>query len=104
MAYLHKKVSGSENLFAYEHSFLFSARYRRNRLIGLWAAEAMGQADPQSYASDICDWSIEHFSDEQLIEKITQDFQTAGKRLDLDELSHRMVQLLNDVTRDMRRA
>jgi hypothetical protein len=102
MVSLRDRAYALETQFAHEQSFLFCAQSRRNRLLGLWAAEQLGESDPQSYAQALCDWSIEHFSDEQLISKLCQEFDRAGRTLDLDGLTQRMHALLGDVLHDMR--
>lgn len=104
MVTLRDRANALETQFAHEQSFLFCAQSRRNRLLGLWAAEQLGENDPQSYADALCDWSIDHFSDEQLISKLCQEFDRAARPLDLDGLANRMHALLSDVMREMRYA
>lgn len=102
MVSLRDRANAFETQFAHEQSFLFCAQSRRNRLLGLWVAEQIGEKDPQSYAEALCDWSIAHFSDEELIDKVSQEFDRAERPLDLGTLTNRMHALLGDVMRDMR--
>ncbi|WP_165219341.1 ATPase inhibitor subunit zeta [Affinirhizobium pseudoryzae] len=104
MVTLRDRANALETQFAYEQSFLFCAQSRRNRLLGLWVADQLGETDPQSFADALCDWSIAHFSDEELITKVSQEFDRAERPLDLDGLTNRMHTLLGDVMRDMRLA
>ena len=42
-----------ENKFAHDAEMQFKAEARRNKLLGLWAAEKMGHADPDAYAKEV---------------------------------------------------
>ncbi len=102
MVTLKDRAYAIEAQYAHEQSFLFCAQTRRNRLIGLWAAAQLGDANPEAYASALSDWSIEHFSDEELVKKLSEEFKQADRTLDMDGLATRMNSLMNDVVRDMR--
>ncbi len=102
MVSLRDRAYALENQFAHEQSFLFSAQSRRNRLIGLWAAEEMGLPDPDAYATELCLWSVDHFSDADVVAKLSADFSHSARSIDMDQLAGRMRDLLSQVFHDMR--
>ncbi len=58
----------------------FKTRARRDRLLGLWAAERMGLGaeDAQAYAREIVMAGMEAATDEALVAKVREDLDRAG--------------------------
>lgn len=77
-----------ENKFALDEEQKFKAVARRNKLLGLWAAEKLGKSGEQaeSYAKDVILADFEEAGDEDVIRKITQDFASAGLTVDGTEI------------------
>lgn len=69
-----------ENKFKYDEEMKFKATARRNRLIGLWAAEKLGKAgaDADGYAKDVIEADFKRPGDEDVIEKLLSDFAAAN--------------------------
>lgn len=65
-----------ESKFAHEEALRFKAIARRNRLMGLWAAELLGKsgADAEAYANTVVIADLEEPGDEDLIRKVVSDF------------------------------
>lgn len=101
MVSLQDRAAALETKYAYEQSWLFMAQSRRNKLIGLWAGESLGLADPHDYARTLAEYAVEHPSEETLLLKLQQDFAAASVELDLDRLSNRMHDLLVEVLTEM---
>lgn len=57
----------------------FKAESRRNKLLGLWAAELMGHHDPAAYAAEVVLVALEVPGDDDIAGKIVGDLEKAGK-------------------------
>ncbi len=90
-----------ENIYARDQEMQFRVIARRNRLLGMWAANLMGLTDveAESYAKDVVRADFEEAGDEDVIRKILGDLTAAG--VDSDEAAIR--QALSDKTIDARR-
>jgi|SRR6185312_3332674 hypothetical protein len=75
-----KRGEAFEGKFAHEEALLFKAIARRNRLMGLWAAQRLGKsgADAEGYASTVVIADLEEPGDEDVVGKVIGDLQTAG--------------------------
>ncbi len=58
----------------------FKATARRNKLLGLWAAEKLGKtgADADAYAKEVVMSDIEEAGDQDVFRKVRADFDAAG--------------------------
>jgi len=74
-----------ENQFARDQEMAFRVMARRNRLIGVWAAELMGlnPAETDAYAKAVVQADFEEAGDEDVIRKLLGDLTSAG--VDTDE-------------------
>ena len=62
-----------ENKFAHDAEMQFKAEARRNRLVGLWAAELMGKDDPAAYAKEVIKADFEEAGHEDVYRKLSGD-------------------------------
>jgi len=71
----HDREKGFEAKFEHDQELEFRARARRNKLIGLWAAEVMGMAGggAEAYARQIVAEDLEHHGDEGVVAKLMKD-------------------------------
>ncbi len=69
-----------ENKFARDEEFQFKVTARRNKLVGLWAAEKMGLTPEESgaYATSVVQADFEEAGDEDVIRKLLGDLTSAG--------------------------
>ena len=69
-----------ENKFAHEAEMEFRITARRNRLMGLWAAERLGltDAEAESYAKSVVQADFEEAGDEDVVRKLLGDLVGAG--------------------------
>ena len=74
-----------ENMYARDQEMQFRVIARRNRLLGMWAANLMGLTDveAESYAKDVVRADFEEAGDEDVIRKILGDLTSAG--VDVEE-------------------
>ena len=62
-----------ENKFAHDAEMQFKAEARRNRLVGVWAAELMGKDDPAAYAKEVIKADFEEAGHEDVYRKLSGD-------------------------------
>jgi hypothetical protein len=76
MTSFDKREEGFEKKFAHDEEQLFKAHARRDKLLGLWAADKLGLtgADAEAYAQTIVTTEIDTPGDEGIFLKIRKDF------------------------------
>lgn len=85
-----------EKKFAHDEELRFKATARRNKLLGLWAAEKLGKAgaDADAYAKTVVLADFEEAGDDDVIRKIRSDLEAGGVALSEGEIKTRMIDLL----------
>jgi hypothetical protein len=80
MTTFDKREEGFEKRFALDEELRFKANARRNKLLGLWAAEKLGKsgADADAYAKEVVIADLEESGDEDVFRKIRGDFDAKG--------------------------
>jgi hypothetical protein len=84
-----------ENKFAHDEALRFKAEARRNKLLGLWAAEKLGKAgdDAEAYAREVIRSDFEEPGDEDVFRKIRQDFDSAN----IDQSDHQIRRTMDEL-------
>ncbi|HEY7609082.1 MAG TPA: DUF1476 domain-containing protein [Alphaproteobacteria bacterium] len=69
-----------EKKFEKDQELQFKATARRNRLLGLWAAELMGMKGDaaEAYAKEVVKADFEKPGEEDVIDKVLKDFKSKG--------------------------
>lgn len=82
-----------EAKFAHDSEMQFRAEARRNKLLGLWAAELMGKTGDEAaaYAVEVVSADFEEAGDEDVVRKVVADL--AGKA-SADEIRAKLKELL----------
>ncbi len=85
-----------ENKFAHDAELRFKAEARRNKMLGLWAAEKLGKtgADAEAYAKEVIAADFEEPGDEDVFRKIRGDFDAAGIEQSDHQIRRTMDELL----------
>lgn len=75
MSTFDERKNAFENKFAHDAEMLFKAQARRNKLLGLWAAELMGKSGDQAlaYATEVVKADFEEAGDEDVYRKVAGD-------------------------------
>jgi hypothetical protein len=75
MSGLKDREDGFEKKFAHDAELKFKAEARRNKLLGLWAAEIMGKSgnDADAYAKEVVIADFEEAGDEDVFRKVRGD-------------------------------
>jgi hypothetical protein len=78
----NKRQEGYESKFALDAELRFKAEARRNKLLGLWAAELMGFSGEEAdvYAKTVILADLEEPGEEDVFRKVRRDFDE--KRVD----------------------
>lgn len=93
MSTFNEREDAFEKKFAHDANMQFKAGARRNKLLGLWAAELMGKsADAaEAYAGEVVKSDFEEAGDEDVFRKVFGDL---GGRVDEETLRTKMAALM----------
>lgn len=85
MSQFDKRQKGFEEKHRRDKELSFKVKARRNRLLGLWAAEKLGLAgdDAAAYAKEVVASDFEAPGDEDVLQKVHGDLSAKG--LDVSE-------------------
>jgi hypothetical protein len=92
MTTFDKREEGFEKRFAVDEELKFKANARRNKLLGLWAAEKLGLsgAEADAYAKAVVMSDFEEAGDDDVFRKVRKDFDDKGVK-DSDHQIRRMM-------------
>lgn len=93
MTTMKDRENAFENKFAHDAEMQFKAEARRNKLLGLWAAELLGKTgdDASAYAVEVVKSDFEEAGDEDVYRKVSGDL---GSRADEATIRAKMVSLM----------
>ena len=93
MSTFDDRENAFENKFAHDAQMQFRAEARRNKLLGLWAADLMGKSgdDAAEYAKEVVKADFEEAGHEDVVRKVSGDL--GGKASD-DEIRAKMAELM----------
>ena len=80
MSTFDKREEGFENKFVHDQELRFKAHARRNKLVGLWAAEKLGLTGPaaEDYAAKIVTVDLDKPDSDRVFDQIRKDFDDKG--------------------------
>lgn len=95
MTTFDKREEGFEKKFAFDEELQFKAGARRNKLLGLWAAEKMGLSGPEAdaYAKSVVVADFEEAGDEDVFRKVRGDFDAKSVK----QTDHQIRQSMNEL-------
>jgi len=75
MSSFKDRENAFENKYAHDAEMKFKAEARRNKLLGLWAAELLGKSDDDAnaYATEVVKSDFEEAGDEDVYRKLSED-------------------------------
>ena len=93
----------AEKKFEHDEELRFKAMARRNKLLGLWAADKLGlEGDAaQAYAREVVLADLERPGDDDVVEKVLKDFERRGVPLDAHKIRVEMDRLLPEAKRQI---
>jgi hypothetical protein len=94
MTTFDKRQEGFEKKFALDEEQKFKAEARRNKLLGLWAAEQLGKNGDEAaaYAKEVVAADFEEAGDKDVLRKVVTDL--AGKGVTEQQVRAKMDQLM----------
>jgi len=94
MTQFDKREEAFELQFAHNEELKFKATARRNKLLGLWAAEKLGLtgAEADSYALAVVMSDFEEPGDHDVVRKIRKDFDAKG----VEQSDHQIARHMNE--------
>lgn len=77
-----------ESKYKHDQEIQFKVHARRNKLVGLWAAQKLGLsgAEAETYAKGVVAADFEKPGDEDMVEKILKDFEAKGVKTTAAEI------------------
>jgi len=95
MTSFDKREEAFEQQFAHDEELKFKATARRNKLVGLWAAEKLGLkgAEADSYALAVVMSEFEDTGEHDVLGKIRKDFEAKG----VEQSEHQIVRHMNEL-------
>lgn len=93
MSTFDDRENAFESKFAHDAEMQFKAEARRNKLLGLWAAELLGKSgsDADDYAKEVVKSDFEEAGDEDVYRKVSGDL---GDKVDEATLRAKMVEMM----------
>src|SRR5918997_4816966 len=85
-----------EKKFAHDEELRFKATARRNKLLGLWAAQQLGKsgADAEAYAKSVVLADFQEAGDDDVLRKVKADLEANGASQEETELRRVMTDLM----------
>ncbi|MBJ6127067.1 DUF1476 domain-containing protein [Microvirga splendida] len=95
MTLFNEREDAFEKQFAHDEELRFKATARRNKLLGLWVAERLGKSgeDAETYARSVVLADFEEAGDADVLRKVRQDLEGAGRPVGEAELKDKVAQL-----------
>ncbi len=96
MTMFNEREDAFERQFAHDEALRFKATARRNKLLGLWAAERLGRTgdEAQAYARGVVQADFQEPGDGDVLRKILRDLEDGGKPVDEADLKAKLGQLM----------
>jgi hypothetical protein len=97
MSSFDERESSFENKFKHDKELEFKATARRNKLLGLWAANLLGihGAEAETYAKSVVKADMEKPGDQDVVDKLLADFKQRGVDMSEHRLRKQMTELLS---------
>jgi hypothetical protein len=94
MTTFDKREEGFEKKFAHDEELRFKANARRNKLLGLWAAEKLGLSGDaaNAYAKEVIMADFEEAGDDDVLKKVATDL--GAKNVSEQDIRRTMIDLM----------
>lgn len=101
MTTFDKREEGFEKKFAHDEELRFKATARRNKLLGLWAAEQLGKTgdDAAAYAKEVVVADFEEAGDDDVLRKVANDLASTG--VTEQQVREKMLELLAEAVKQV---
>jgi hypothetical protein len=95
MSQFEDRAKGQEAKYAFDAETKFKAEARRNKLLGIWAAELLGLTGDaaNAYAAEVVAADFEEAGDEDVFRKVSGDLKAKNIVVGDDVIRAKMLQL-----------
>lgn len=106
MSSIDDRGDAYEKKFAHDAELKFKAEARRNKLLGLWAAEKLGKSgeDAEAYAKEVIRSDFEEPGDEDVYRKIRADFDANSVEQSDHQIRRTMEDLMDEAISQVKAA
>lgn len=96
MTTFDEREEGFEKKFAMDEELQFKAAARRNKLLGLWAAEKLGLSagEAEAYAKELVVADLSRTGDADVAAKVLADFRAKSVAVTEDQIRRSMEQFM----------
>ncbi|MGH6718937.1 MAG: DUF1476 domain-containing protein [Alphaproteobacteria bacterium] len=103
MSGFDKREKDEETKFKHDQELQFKVMSRRNKLLGLWAANLMGLSGQAAndYAITVVHADVEEAGEEDVVRKVLADFAAKGADVDEHKVRKRMAELMHEAKRQV---
>ena len=106
MTTFDKREEGFEKKFAHDEELKFKAEARRNKLLGLWAAEKLGITGPAAevYAKEVVISDFDSPGDSDVLNKVHKDFEAKQLPISADDVRKKMDELMGTAISEIKKS
>jgi hypothetical protein len=92
---MDQRKDAAEKKYAHDEEIAFKASARRNKLLGLWAAEKLGKSGPdaEAYAKSVVMSDFDEAGDDDVFRKVKADLNGAG----VDQSDHQIRRTMDEL-------
>jgi hypothetical protein len=103
MTTFDKREEAFEKKFAHDEDLRFKATARRNKLLGLWAAEKLGLSgeEANAYAKSVVMSDFEEAGDHDVVRKVLADFSAANLSMSEPQVRAVMMEMLGRAVQEV---
>jgi len=106
MTTFDKREEGFEKKFAHDEELRFKASARRNKLLGLWAAEKLGLTGDaaNAYAKEVVLADFEEAGDSDVLRKVQKDLEAKGIAMSEPDVRRAMNDLMDKAIAEVKKS
>tara|TARA_B100000686_G_C16790284_1_gene978222 strand:+ start:1978 stop:2301 length:324 start_codon:yes stop_codon:yes gene_type:complete len=103
MSNFDEREKGFEAKFKHDQDLEFKIRSKRNKLIGLWAAEKLNknESEIEEYVTQVRQSDLEKPGDDDIIDKLLEDFRINSLAISREEISKKIEEFYNQIRSEL---
>jgi hypothetical protein len=101
MSVFDDRENAQEAKFVMDAAKEFKVAAKRNKALGLWAAEIMGRPDGEKYALEVIASDMEEAGDEDVFRKLRGDLDAAGAEISDAAIREKMAECLKKARQEI---
>ncbi len=101
MSGFDERENAQETKFVMDAAKEFKAEAKRNKALGVWAAELMGREDADKYALEVIMADMEEAGDDDVFRKLRKDLTVSGVDVSDQAIRDKMNECLNAARKEV---